>query len=112
MKYLLIIAHDDAFKPTDKLVQEIHEWVAKTSKSGARIHGNPLQPPDTATTVRIRNGQQELSRGTFSKSTEQICAYELVDCENLEAAVQIALSHPMAKAATIEVRPIWSELTQ
>ena len=112
MKFLLIIAHEDAFKPTGKLVREIHEWVAATSKCGARIHGNPLQPSDTATTVRIRDGKQEVSKGTFSKSKEQICAYELVDCENRDAAVQIALKHPMAAAATIEVRPIWSELTQ
>ena len=112
MKFLLIIAHDDAFKPTEQLVSDIHKWVSTNSKCGVRVHGNPLQPTDTATTVRIRDGKQEVSTGTDSNSKEQICAYELVDCKDREAAVEIALKHPMAKAATIEVRPIWSELAR
>jgi hypothetical protein len=112
MKFLLIIAHDDSFQPTQSLLSDIHEWVATNSKSGVRVHGNPLQPRDTATTVRIRDGKEEVSTGTFSNSKEQICAYELVDCKDRQAAVEISLSHPMAKAATIEVRPIWSELAQ
>ena len=67
-------------------------------------------PAATATTVRIRDGRQQVVAGPFSRSNEQMCAYELVECASMDAAVRLALTHPMAKAATIEVRPIWPEL--
>lgn len=112
MKYLLIIAHDEEFRPTNHLVSEIHAWISDCVSRGVRVHGNPLHPAGTATTVRIRGGKRQVSSGTFSHSKEQICAYELVECDNKEAAVELALRHPMAEAASIEVRPIWSDLTK
>lgn len=112
MKFLFIIAHDNEFIPNDKLLSEIHLWISDNKEKGIRVHGNPLQPADTATTVRIREGKRHVLSDTFSHSKEQICAYELVECENQDAAVALALEHPMAKAATIEIRPIWSELTR
>lgn len=111
MKFLFIIAHDDEFRPNEKLLAEIHAWISDSKKKGIRVHGNPLQPADTATTVRIREGKNHVLSDTFSQSKEQICAYELVECESQDAAVALALQHPMARAATIEVRPIWSEMT-
>jgi hypothetical protein len=77
---------------------------------GIRVYGNPLQPPGTATTVRVRGGKVLRTRGPFSRSKEQMCAYELVECSSAEEAIAAASTHPMAKAATIEVRPVWSEL--
>lgn len=111
MKFLLIIVHDDEFRPTAELLAEIHAWITETTKKKLRVYGNPLQPADTAMTVRIRDAKQEVYSSTFSQSKEQICAYELIDCETQEDAVALALTHPMAKAATIEVRPIWSALS-
>ncbi len=110
MKFMLIIAHGDEFTPTQELVGAIHEWISENAHVGVRIHGNPLQPAATATTVRIRDGRQQVVAGPFSRSNEQMCAYELVECASMDAAVRLALTHPMAKAATIEVRPIWPEL--
>lgn len=110
MQFLLIICHDDAFAPTQALLDDILAWDAQMDQRGVRIDGNPLRPAADARTVRVRAGKVVLSDGPFSDSAEQICAYELVECESLSAAVQLASTHPMARAATIEVRPIWREI--
>lgn len=110
VKYLLIISHDDFFAPTDILMKDIGAWIKKMERRGVRVYGNPLRPPGGATTVRVREGKVKLTKGPFAKSKEKMCAYELIECSNSEEAIDVASQHPMAKAATIEVRPIWNEL--
>jgi hypothetical protein len=110
MQFLLMIAHDEAFVPTGSLVEEIHGWIAATSGQGIRVCGRPLRPPSEARTVRVRDGKLVVSDGPFAASREQMCAFELLDCASLEQAVQAAAGHPMAKVASIEVRPVWAQL--
>lgn len=112
MQFLLIISHDEHFRPTKALLEDIHEWVSDMTKRGIRVYGNPLQPHSEATTIRIREGKLKQTHGPFARSKEQICAYELLECESAEMAIEVASTHPMAKAATIEVRPVWNELTR
>jgi hypothetical protein len=109
MQYLLIISHDDLFRPTEELLKNIDIWIKKMEDKGIHIYGNPLQPPETATTVRIRKGKLAVTKGSFAKSKEKMCAYELVECANQNEAIEIASHHPMAEAATIEVRPVWNK---
>ena len=110
MQFLLIIAHDDTFTPTEILVSDIQSWVHDMEARGIRKYGNPLRPAHDAKTVRIRHDLLEVVDAPFSNAKEKICAYELIECATFEEAVNIATQHPMAKAATIEVRPIWSDL--
>jgi len=110
MQYLLIISHDDSFTPTETLIKDIGAWIKKMERRGVRVYGNPLRPPGDATTVRVREGKVVLTKGPFAKSKEKMCAYELIECSNPAEAIDVASQHPMAKAATIEVRPVWNEL--
>ncbi len=110
VQYLLIICHDDAFTPTETLVKEIRDWITTMGGRGIWVYGNPLRPPGDATTVRVREGKLVLTPGPFTESREHMCAYELIECASPEEAIEVASRHPMAKAATIEVRPIWREL--
>ena len=110
MKFLFLIAHDGTFAPTPKVLRDIHTWVEKATASGLRLSGAPLVPASQGRTVRIRDKAAKVTSGPFSKSREQVCAYELVDCETLDAAIEAAKSHPMAAVATIEVRPVWEAL--
>ncbi|WP_419657341.1 putative integrase [Desulfosarcina variabilis str. Montpellier] len=112
MQYLLIISHDDLFRPTADLIENIGAWIKKMEDRGIRVHGNPLQPPGAATTVRIRKGKLAITKGPFAKSKEKMCAYELIECSSQEEAIEVASLHPMAEAATIEVRPVWNELVE
>ena len=106
----MIICHDDAFAPTETLISEIGAWIKKMKRRGIRKDGMPLRPSSDAKTVRVRDGKTAITEGPFAKSREKMCAYELIECASLEEAVAVASEHPMAKAATIEVRPIWAEL--
>ena len=110
MQYLLIISHDDFFTPTKTLIKDIGAWVKRMEGRGVRVYGNPLRPPGDATTVRVREGKVILTKGPFAKSKEKMWAYELIECSSSEEAIDVASQHPMAKAATIEVRPIWKGL--
>lgn len=110
MQYLLIISHDDFFAPTETLFKSIGAWIKEMEHRGVRVYGNPLRPAGDATTVRVREREVVLKNGPFANSKEKMCAYELIECSSDEEAIEVASRHPMAKAATIEVRPIWNEL--
>jgi len=110
MQFLLIICHDNDFRPTEELFSDIKSWIEEMSHRGIRVYGNPLRPADDAVTVRVRNGKLTRMNTPFANSSEKMCAYELIECGSIEEAVEVASKHPMAKAATIEVRPVWDEL--
>jgi hypothetical protein len=111
MLYLLIICHDDSFAPSEGLIAAIQEWDLEMDRRGLRLDGRPLRPPADAVTVRVRGGEAATGQGPFAATAEQMAAYELLDCADLAEAVGLAATHPMAAAGTIEVRPIWEELT-
>lgn len=108
--FLLIIAHDDAFIPSPRLIGEIGAWVQQAVSTGARIDGAPLKPPAEARTLRIRDGWTNVSSGPFKPGGEQIAAIELITCKDMNAALELAAAHPMAREATIEIRPVWTAL--
>lgn len=110
MQYLLIISHDARFVSSEALVADILAWIDRMQARGIRRHGAPLRPPSDAVTVRVRKGQLQLTPGPFSDSAEQMCAYELLDCASQEEALAVAAEHPMARVASVELRPVWTEL--
>jgi hypothetical protein len=110
MKYLLIICYDSHFSPTEGLVADIFKWMGEMIECGILIHGNPLRPADEARTVRVRDGKLTVKKGPSTMAKEKISAYVLIECSDIGAAIKVASSHPMAREATIEVRPVWEEL--
>lgn len=110
MQYLLIICHDEYFAPTRTLTKDILAWNKVMERKGIYKYGNPLRPPVDAKTVRVRKGKLLLTNGPFSDSNEKIAAYVLLDCSTMQEAIDAASQHPMARAATIEVRPVWEDL--
>jgi hypothetical protein len=110
MLFLLIIAHDESFAPDKQLFADIDAWIATMDSQGVRRGGNPLRPAADAVTVRLRDGATICRPGPFSSAAEQICAYELIECVDAVRAMRIAASHPMAARATVEVRPVWSDI--
>lgn len=110
MEFLFIISHDSAFRPDAKLLSDIRAWNETAETKGVRIDGKPLEPANAAVTVRLRNGVEKVDLAPFSTSEEQMCAYELVRCGGMDEAVALAKTHPMARAATIEVRPVWGAM--
>jgi hypothetical protein len=70
------------------------------------VGGQPLEPVNTATTVRVRNGETMVSDGPFAETKEVLGGYYLLDCEDLDEALECASKIPTAKYGSIEVRPI------
>ena len=64
-----------------------------------------LAPVEDATTVRVRGEEVLLSDGPFAETKEQMGGYDIIECEDLDEAVEVVSGHPMAKAGTIEIRP-------
>ena len=74
--------------------------------SGQLLAAEPLHPVETATTVRVRNGQLTVTDGPFAETKEQLAGFYLVDARDLNEAIQIASKIPPAREGSIEVRPV------
>jgi hypothetical protein len=73
---------------------------------GVLVGGEALQPIETATSVRVRNGKILITDGPFAETKEQLAGFYLVDAQNLDEAIQIAAKIPPAREGTVEVRPV------
>lgn len=74
--------------------------------SGALIAAEPLHPVETATTVRVRNGQVSVTDGPFAETKEQLAGFYLLDARDLDEAIKMAAKIPPAREGSIEVRPV------
>jgi hypothetical protein len=77
---------------------------------GLLVAAEALQPVDTATTVRVRNGKTTITDGPFAETKEQLAGFYLVEARDLNEALQIAAKIPPAREGSVEVRPV-RELT-
>ena len=87
----------------------IQAWDADVDARGIRRRGTRLRPGSDATTVRVRDGELLVSDGPFAETKEQSGGFDIIECANLDDAIQIAARHPAAASGTIEVRPLWQE---
>ncbi len=105
MKYLCLVYGEE--KKLEGMPDE--ECVAYDEALRGRgqcIASEALQPVQTATTVRVRNGKVSISDGPFAETKEQLAGFYLVDARDLNDAIQIASKIPPARIGSIEVRPI------
>ena len=112
MQYLCLI-YDEEKKMAgmsksegDAFMGEYGAFTESVKASGHYIGGNPLQPVQTATTVRVRNGKMSTTDGPFAETKEQLGGYYLIEARDLNDAIQIGSRIPSAKTGCIEVRPI------
>jgi hypothetical protein len=83
-------------------------WVAETTAKRQRLEGNRLREVSDATTVWPKDGGGTfVSDGPFAETKEQIVGYDLLECADLDEAVEVAARHPMAKFGALELRPVW-----
>lgn len=80
--------------------------VAGFVQSGALIAAEALEPVDTATTVRVRNGRATMTDGPFAETKEQLAGFYLLDAPDLDAALAMAAKIPPAREGSVEVRPV------
>jgi hypothetical protein len=111
MKYMLLIhsgtAPDEFEKlPEDEQKSIFAEYMAISEAPGV-IDGNQLQPAETATTVRVEDGEPLTTDGPFAETKEQLGGYFLVEADDIDAALELAARIPAARmGGAIEVRPV------
>lgn len=105
MKYLLLVYSEE--KQLESVNdRECWENSENLRQSGHYVAAEALQPIQTATTVRVRNGKLSVTDGPFAETKEQLAGFYLVDAKDLNEAIQLAAKIPPARVGSIEVRPI------
>jgi len=113
MRYALLICTEDkrqAEMSEDEAGAQMAGYMAWGEEMGARgvlQGGERLRPTASATTVRVRDGEVLTSDGPFAETKEQLAGFYLVDCKDLDEAIDVASKIPGATHGSIEVRPIW-----
>ncbi len=103
MKYMMIVAFDPALEPDDTGM-DIDSWVSEMDGRGVRLEGRPLAP-ENATTVRVRDGETLVCDGPFAETKELMVGYDMLECANLDEAIEVASKHPLARHGAMELRP-------
>jgi len=112
MRYLCLIYEDEkawqnmSEADMQKGMAEYNAFNENAKKSGNYIGGEALQPTNTATSVRVRNGKISTTDGPYVETKEQLGGYYLINAKDLKDAVQVAARIPSARNGIIEVRPI------
>jgi len=105
MKYLCLVYLDE--KRLDELPDEdCVEYDSAIRTSGCCLASEALQPVQTATTVRMRNGTLSITDGPFAETKEQLAGFYMIEARDLNEAIQIASKIPPARVGCVEVRPI------
>jgi len=84
---------------------EIEQWIEDAGSR--RLYGWPLAFPSEAVTVRRVDGRVVTTDGPFAETKEQIAGYDLLECTDLDDALEVASRHPVAGGGVIELRPLW-----
>jgi hypothetical protein len=111
MQYMLMICGTEGAEPDPgmDIVGATTKWVEEMSGRGVRVLGHRLRPVTDATTVRTRDGEVLISDGPFAETKEQMWGFDLIECADLDEAIEVASRHPVATFGMIEVRPFWPD---
>jgi hypothetical protein len=113
MTYMIMVCETDAaFRARTDEKEKAAYWGAYRAytqalrDSGAMTGGHGLQPPLTATTVRLRGGARSVQDGPYAEAKEQLGGYYIIDVPDLDTALEWAARCPAAAEGAVEVRPV------
>ncbi|MEW5992495.1 MAG: YciI family protein [Chloroflexota bacterium] len=116
MRFALLIYDENTANPSAeppdaetvaKVMDSYNGFTQALRDAGAYVGGEALQPNPTATSVRVRDGQSILIDGPFAETKEGLGGFYLIDCADLDAAIEWAAKCPGSWFGTVEVRPIF-----
>jgi hypothetical protein len=111
MRYALLICVDESVVPGDEeqsaRLAAFGAFTQAMKDRGILVATERLRPTTTATTVRVRAGDVVIADGPFAETKEQIAGFYVLECKDLDEAIDAAAMIPAADWGTIEVRPIW-----
>ncbi len=112
MQYMLLIYAADGAGPAPNtpefgaMMQGYMKFNEEVNAAGIFVAGEPLQGSETATTVKVRDGNTQTTDGPFAETREVLGGYYRLNCKDLDEALSWAAKIPTADYGSIEVRPI------
>lgn len=110
-QYMLLIYNPVEGRPSpEELAAEMPLWAEYTQSlkdAGLYVTGDALQGVELATTVRVRAGETQITDGPFAETREHLGGYYVVDCPDLDTALEHAGRMPSVRWGSVEVRPVW-----
>ncbi len=107
MKYMMFVATDTEPDSDRERPGDVETWFADVNSRGKWLDGDRLRPVADATTVRVRSGELLITDGPFADTKEWIAGFDILECDDLDEAIEIASKHPMARGGRLELRPFW-----
>ncbi len=113
MQYVMLIydkekeweQQSDAFQ--NQVIEKYMQLGEYLQQEGILLASKRLRPTDTATCVKVRNGETLVSDGPFAETKEQLGGFYLLECRDLDHATAVAAMIPSAEFGTVEIRPAW-----
>ena len=112
MQYMLLICDDETTwgrmseEERASLYQAYGTYTNELREKGVYVDGAQLQPVSSATTVRVRGGEQVVTDGPYAETKEQLGGFYIIEVDSLDEAIEWAAKIPSAKLGSIEVRPL------
>lgn len=112
MQYALLIYHNEAANQQmneaeqQALMSDYYAFTSEIRERGIHLGGEALHPTTAATTVRVRDGKTLTTDGPFAETREQLGGFYLLECKDLDEAIEYAAKIPDVKNGTIEIRPV------
>ena len=112
MKFMVLIYNDPELLGAlpehefDETMRGCLEHADELQEQGYLIESQQLEPPSTAKSIRVRNGKMTTIDGPFSETKEVLGGFNLIEADNIEEAMRVALEFPWAETGCIEVRQV------
>jgi hypothetical protein len=112
MQYMLLIYGDESSwgsrseEDRGQVIEAYGAFTQELQQAGAMVAGDALQPTQTATTVRVKEGETLMTDGPFAETKEQLGGYYLIEADSLDEAIEWAAKVPAAREGSVEVRPV------
>ena len=108
MLYMFLLYHDPkAAQPPDLMERHFAVWREAKAK-GAYLTSEAIGGTDNATTVRVRDGKTMITDGPFAETKEVLGGFYILDCKDLDEALEYAAKIPDSLNGAVEVRPVMS----
>src|SRR5579885_2141885 len=104
-KFLFLIHVEEGASPAPGESGDATAWVEEAG--GRRLVGNQTAPWQLARTVRIRGGEKLVTDGPFAETKDSIAGFDVIECDSMEEALELASHHPVARFGGVEVRQFW-----
>lgn len=113
MRFLMLVCRDETieFTPEDRknIGPQVQAWVSEMEERGIRLQGEVLAPVRATTTVAVRGGETRVEQGPRVEMSARASGFNLLECADLDEAVEVSAKHPIARFGVIELRPFASD---